>query len=279
MGRKEGALIGSSVLVFPAHSSLGPLLFSPGFLPGGGHFLYLLTFTNTPHHDGCGNARRPPLLNGTRGIEQPKRRRRSSLPFSLLLLSFISLPYTNGKSSYNHISLYLYNVHRRRLCRATVVTQETETSLRPSPAAAISSPPPPPPPPPPPLTPLPPPPLLFRPSLSSASGQTKVRPDIDRATGSAKECIYLIPPSLPPPPPPPTPPPFHQPLSTLSLLSLYMTGLVPRIGDIVICRVTRVAPRAAHVDIQCVGSRALRDGAFQGVIRQEHVRATGESAY
>lgn len=54
-------------------------------------------------------------------------------------------------------------------------------------------------------------------------------------------------------------------------------GLVPRVGDVVICRVTNVSQRMAKMEVQCLGTRAL-EGGFMGVLRQEHVRATGESS-
>jgi exosome complex component CSL4 len=46
---------------------------------------------------------------------------------------------------------------------------------------------------------------------------------------------------------------------------------LPTIGDTVTCRVTRISPRMAHLDIICVGSVPLRDPCA-GVLRREDVR-------
>ena len=49
---------------------------------------------------------------------------------------------------------------------------------------------------------------------------------------------------------------------------------LPAVGDIVTCRVTRINPRMATVDILCVGNVALRDKCV-GLIRREDVRPIG----
>lgn len=50
-------------------------------------------------------------------------------------------------------------------------------------------------------------------------------------------------------------------------------AVVPTVGDIVFGVVLRINPRAAIVDVRCIGTRALREG-FEGVIRRENVRET-----
>ena len=52
-------------------------------------------------------------------------------------------------------------------------------------------------------------------------------------------------------------------------------SVVPTVGEVVMCRVARIAPRMASVDILCVGSHALPEPA-QGVIRREDVREFGQ---
>ena len=53
-------------------------------------------------------------------------------------------------------------------------------------------------------------------------------------------------------------------------------SVVPAVGDVVVCRVTRIAPRMASVEILCVGNDALGEPA-QGVIRREDVREFGQA--
>lgn len=52
---------------------------------------------------------------------------------------------------------------------------------------------------------------------------------------------------------------------------------VPQPGDTVTCKVTRITPLSAHMDILCVGDRPLSTS-FPGVIRQQDVRAVGDPA-
>ena len=49
---------------------------------------------------------------------------------------------------------------------------------------------------------------------------------------------------------------------------------LPAVGDLVTCRVQRINPRMATVEILCVGDVALRE-ACSGLIRREVVRPTG----
>src|SRR3989338_7129046 len=51
------------------------------------------------------------------------------------------------------------------------------------------------------------------------------------------------------------------------------TVIVPKIGDVVTCRVTRITPRLAHVEILCVGLVPTKDR-YAAVIRVQDVRAT-----
>jgi len=53
------------------------------------------------------------------------------------------------------------------------------------------------------------------------------------------------------------------------------TGLVPRVGDVVTCRVLSVNPRFAKMQILCVGDTVLKDaaGGFRCQLRKEDVRA------
>ena len=53
-------------------------------------------------------------------------------------------------------------------------------------------------------------------------------------------------------------------------------SVVPAVGDVVVCRVTRIAQRMASVEILCVGNDALGEPA-QGVIRREDVREFGQA--
>ena len=50
--------------------------------------------------------------------------------------------------------------------------------------------------------------------------------------------------------------------------------VVPRVGDEVFGRVSRVGERQAHVDVVAVNGRAPTGGDFMGVIRKQDVRAT-----
>eukprot|EP00698_Gefionella_okellyi_P021382 TRINITY_DN6919_c0_g2_i1.p1 TRINITY_DN6919_c0_g2~~TRINITY_DN6919_c0_g2_i1.p1 ORF type:complete len:191 (-),score=23.94 TRINITY_DN6919_c0_g2_i1:143-715(-) len=52
---------------------------------------------------------------------------------------------------------------------------------------------------------------------------------------------------------------------------------VPKIGDVVTCKVVRITPQAATMDIVCVGDQAL-PAPFPGTIRQQDVRAAGDAA-
>ena len=49
--------------------------------------------------------------------------------------------------------------------------------------------------------------------------------------------------------------------------------VVPRVGDVVFGRVTRVLEKAAHVEIAAVNGRAPRGGDFAGVVRRQDARA------
>ncbi|KAK9846454.1 hypothetical protein WJX81_004116 [Elliptochloris bilobata] len=49
--------------------------------------------------------------------------------------------------------------------------------------------------------------------------------------------------------------------------------VLPQLGDLVTCKVTKVNPRLASADILCVGNRPL-DASFTGIIRLQDVRAT-----
>lgn len=60
---------------------------------------------------------------------------------------------------------------------------------------------------------------------------------------------------------------------TLHVVSRDSLPLVPKPGDIVTVKVSRVAQTSAHTLIMCVGRQALSTE-FKGVIRQQDVRAT-----
>lgn len=65
----------------------------------------------------------------------------------------------------------------------------------------------------------------------------------------------------------------------LPTLSVLRSGLsekrevLPEVGNVVLCRVTRIAPRQATVAILVVGDTVL-EGEWQGIIRVQDVRAT-----
>ena len=48
-------------------------------------------------------------------------------------------------------------------------------------------------------------------------------------------------------------------------------AVLPQVGDTVLCRVTRIAPRSATVDILCVGGAAMAEPCA-GMLRREDVR-------
>lgn len=49
------------------------------------------------------------------------------------------------------------------------------------------------------------------------------------------------------------------------------TSIVPAVGDVVTCKIVRINPRQAQLEILCVGSTALREP-VGGLIRREDVR-------
>ena len=49
------------------------------------------------------------------------------------------------------------------------------------------------------------------------------------------------------------------------------TSILPAVGDIVTCKIVRINPRQAQLEILCVGSTALREP-VGGIIRREDVR-------
>ena len=64
-----------------------------------------------------------------------------------------------------------------------------------------------------------------------------------------------------------------QPLPVITVLGegAAKTSIVPAVGDIVTCKIVRINPRQAQLEILCVGSTALREP-VGGIIRREDVR-------
>jgi exosome complex component CSL4 len=58
--------------------------------------------------------------------------------------------------------------------------------------------------------------------------------------------------------------------------STKMKFLFPSVGSVVTCRVTRVNPQIASVEILLVQGHAVKEGFFSGMIRKENVRAFEE---
>lgn len=91
---------------------------------------------------------------------------------------------------------------------------------------------------------------------------------------------------LPSPPPPPPPPSSTSPSTTSTtttrntpqtevlIVPLKPPAAVPFIGGVVLGRVTRVTPRAAHVEIVSVEGRGITTESFKGMVRQQDVRQT-----
>jgi exosome complex component CSL4 len=63
----------------------------------------------------------------------------------------------------------------------------------------------------------------------------------------------------------------------VSVLPRQQSERLPAVGDIVTCRVSRINPRLASVDILCVGNAALRESC-SGLIRREDVQPIGVEA-
>ena len=64
-----------------------------------------------------------------------------------------------------------------------------------------------------------------------------------------------------------------QPLPVMTVLGegAAKMSIVPVVGDIVTCKIVRINPRQAQLEILCVGSTALREP-VGGIIRREDVR-------
>ena len=58
---------------------------------------------------------------------------------------------------------------------------------------------------------------------------------------------------------------------TVARLGAPTTSIVPAVGDHVTCKIVRINPRQAQLEILCVGSTALREP-VGGIIRREDVR-------
>lgn len=73
-----------------------------------------------------------------------------------------------------------------------------------------------------------------------------------------------------------TTPTAHQnhPHTEVLILPIKPPTAVPFIGGVVIGRVTRVTPRAAHVEIVSVEGRGVTTEVFKGMVRQQDVRQT-----
>ena len=65
----------------------------------------------------------------------------------------------------------------------------------------------------------------------------------------------------------------QQPLPVITVLGegAAKMSIVPAVGDIVTCKIVRINPRQAQLEILCVGSTALREP-VGGIIRREDVR-------
>ena len=65
----------------------------------------------------------------------------------------------------------------------------------------------------------------------------------------------------------------QQPLPVITVLGegAAKMSIVPAVGDIVTCKIVRINPRQAQLEILCVGSTALREPGG-GIIRREDVR-------
>mmetsp|Transcript_10299 Transcript_10299/g.12859 ORF Transcript_10299/g.12859 Transcript_10299/m.12859 type:complete len:214 (+) Transcript_10299:90-731(+) len=64
----------------------------------------------------------------------------------------------------------------------------------------------------------------------------------------------------------------HKPRISILRPQSLVQEVVPKVGDTVTCKVTKVSPRMANVDILCVGPKAVRGNGFRALIRKENVR-------